>query len=513
LATLLNYGEDWQNRVQETIASYPHLHARITANNSPFTELVAFVPTPTAPATLSAPTELPVSPSPEQAVVEETAVILTPTPQPTFIPTETPIPDPTAEVSRPILSSQGQLAFIQDQVLHIESEAGLNNFQELPFYISQALWSPDGENLLFLAHSTPCDDFDCFITGTLHLWENGSGLFTSLTGTIEGIPQELNSFPSWSANNRRIFFINGLEGRTSYIDLEEKIYKEFLHLNIIIGFWELPNESVLVQEHLGTMSASLASYDLSGEAIWYYPNTPSGAFAGANSAANYSEEHQLLVISGPTDDESEYEKTTIYTFNTDTYELNSIWAQDTLILDSMFSSDGRFIGLSLPRDGDIYSEFKDFLIIDRDGRSHGTRENSQLLDWRPGGGPVVVQAMDDGQNQLVYWPLDGVAAARIFVLPRDFRFESGKWSADGRYFIYNALDDSIGASYLYLWQPESGVPQLIHSTASTSPFDNFAWMPDGSRVYFNLGNEALWSYEIETADLSLIATTREANPP
>ena len=124
-----------------------------------------------------------------------------------------------------------------------------------------------------------------------------------------------------------------------------------------------------------------------------------------------------------------------------------------------------------------------------------------------------MQALDDGQNQLVYWPLASTAAARTFVRPRDFRFVSGKWSDDDRYFIYNALDDNIGASYLYLWQPESGIPQLIQSAASTSPFDNFTWMPDGSRVCFNLGNQELWEYDVITAELTLIAPTPEADTP
>ena len=62
---------------------------------------------------------------------------------------------------------------------------------------------------------------------------------------------------------------------------------------------------------------------------------------------------------------------------------------------------------------------------------------------------------------------------------------------NGRYFIYNALDDSIGASYLYLWQPESGVLELIYSADSTDAFGSFAWLPDSSGVYFNLGREAL----------------------
>lgn len=109
-------------------------------------------------------------------------------------------------------------------------------------------------------------------------------------------------------------------------------------------------------------------------------------------------------------------------------------------------------------------------IIDRNGPSTAHMQTASYSTGPPGAG-------FGGDTGIGRWtkPACLLAACQCgrglvpLCWPRDFRFVSGQWSGDGRYFIYNALDDSIGASYLYLWQPESGIPQLIHSTASTSP--------------------------------------------
>lgn len=135
-------------------------------------------------------------------------------------------------------------------------------------------------------------------------------------------------------------------------------------------------------------------------------------------------------------------------------------------------------------------------MIDRAGNWFGEVENVRLLDWRPSGGPVFAQTTETGQTQLLYWPLDGTMM-RTFVFPSDFVFGSGRWSPDGRYFIYSAVDEEIDASYVYLWQPESGAPELLHADANELTFDGYVWLPDSSAVYFGLGQEKLLRYEVE----------------
>ena len=128
------------------------------------------------------------------------------------------------------------------------------------------------------------------------------------------------------------------------------------------------------------------------------------------------------------------------------------------------------------------------------------------MDWRPGGGPVVKETVAEGQTQLVYWPLDG-AAVQVFVNPSSFAFGEGKWRGDGRFFIYSAVDEAAKQSHLYLWQPESNAPTLLHTAEGTDGFRNFTWLPDSTGVYFNLGRMELWKFEVEAESLTLIASS------
>ncbi len=437
----------------------------------------------------------------------ETAVLPTMTPNPT----SAPYVPPTKQsfISQPSLSAQGHLVFYDNKTLLVEIEPNSNNYQDMAPNVSSAIWSPSETQLFYLAEPNPPLYSDCHGIEALGIWQADTNSIVSLNYALPELQNECPIAIKWSIDEKKVYLMDYGFSQLLFIDLEDQTVGK-LDFSLPVSFWDIGNERILVQERRGTNIASLDSYNLTGELIWSYPNVPSGAFLGANTGiAGYSQEHDLLVIGGPTASNESYDRTTIYSFDLTDFELIELWTEDIVVYSTYFSLDGFYIGLAVAHENDNGS---DFMIVDRNGRSYGTRENSQLLDWRPGGGPVVVQEMDNGQNQLVYWPLDG-AAARVFVQPRDFRFVGGAWSPDGRTFVYNALDDSIGASYLYLWQPESGLPQLVQATTSEAASTNFAWMPDSSRVYYNLGNQELWSLTAETAELNLIASVNTPDPP
>ena len=81
------------------------------------------------------------------------------------------------------------------------------------------------------------------------------------------------------------------------------------------------------------------------------------------------------------------------------------------------------------------------------------------------------------------------------------------WRGDGRYFIYSAVDEAENKSIVYLWQPGSAAPTLLHIATGTDGFRNFTWLPDSTGVYFNLGRMELWKFEVETDSLTLIASS------
>jgi hypothetical protein len=172
------------------------------------------------------------------------------------------------------------------------------------------------------------------------------------------------------------------------------------------------------------------------------------------------------------------------------------------------SPDGQFVALYVPIEQGNFED-GELTIVDQNGRSYGQRPNSVIVDWRPGGGPVVKETVAAGQPQLLYWPLDG-SAVQVFAELGPVAFEAGKWDEDGRFFIYSTLDEANNQSHLHLWQPEASEPTLLTTAEGTDGFQNFAWLPDGTAVYFNFGRTELWKYEVATNALSLIASTNSS---
>jgi hypothetical protein len=169
------------------------------------------------------------------------------------------------------------------------------------------------------------------------------------------------------------------------------------------------------------------------------------------------------------------------------------------------SSDDNFISFHFGGN-DPWSDPGILNIIDRNGRSYGQRPNSVIVDWRSGGGPVVEEKVAEGQSQLLYWPLDG-SAVQIFAELGSVAFEAGKWDKDGRFFIYSTVDEANNQSQLHLWKPDASQPTLLTTAEGSGGFQNFAWLPDGTAVYFNFGRTELWNFEVTPNALSLIAST------
>ena len=221
----------------------------------------------------------------------------------------------------------------------------------------------------------------------------------------------------------------------------------------------------------------------------------------------FSEEGQLLIILEP--DESLNEFATLYHFNTTTFATDPLATYPILPgARANISPDGQSIALYVPVEQGNFEDSA-LMIIDQNGRSYGQRPNSVIVDWRPGGGPVVQETVAGGQSQLLYWPLDGTPV-QVFAELGLVDFAAGKWSEDGRFFIYSTVDEANNQSHLTLWQPEASEPTLLTTAEGTNGFQNFAWLPDGTAVYFNFGRTELWKFEVATHALSLIASTDQS---
>jgi hypothetical protein len=466
-------------------------------------------PTPLAAAPTST-TQPSHTPTPT-IVVTETAVP-TNTPFPTQTPTTASTPTVAATldlaVSMPHLSSQGQLAFIKNETLFVETAVGSGTFSTFEGDVGAPIWSPRGDRLLF---------YICPVYGQIFCEEPDWMLFdfemdepSRLTDLFPNLPSGYVGSPTWLNSSGKLLFRRLFEGNVDVLDLDTGSFSTPIRVFRTIGVWELAGENLLVHDQFGTWANELHAFTLDGTIVWSYPN-PNSEFSdnpGANAGVlGFSEEGQLLVILEP--DENLDEFAAFYHFDSVSFEIDRLFSVQLASPSVSLSPDGQFAAFYVPGEN-AQNEYKDkvLTIVDQNGRSYGQRPNSILVDWRPGGGPVVQESMADGQTQLVYWPLDG-SAVQVFVNPGSFEFGSGKWSGDGRFFIYSTVDEAANQSHLYLWQPENGVPILLQTAVGTDGFRNFAWLPDGTAVYFNLGRTELWKLEVEAESLTLIASSSE----
>ncbi|MCB9009856.1 MAG: hypothetical protein H6656_21220 [Ardenticatenaceae bacterium] len=439
-------------------------------------------------------------------ILVETAVP-TSTPPPTTTPTATAMATPFLAISPPILSSQGQLAFIKNQTLFVETAVGSEIFNTLEDYIAAALWSPQGDRLLFATCAIPgqiviCEGINWF------LYQLEGGKLINLADLFNDLPVEDLGVPTWLNSGEKLLVSSYLQGDILVLDLKTGTFSVPIRVFNELKTWELPGENLLIQDHFGTWLNELHTFTLDGEKLWSLPNFhPEGIDGGNAAVLGFSEVGQLLIILEPVDNLNEF--ATFYHFDPVTFETERLLSVQLANFspDISVSPNGQFVAYFAPGEN-AQNEGNVLTIVDQNGRSYGQRPNSVIIDWRPDGGPVVKEIIEAEQTQLVYWPLDG-AAAQVFVSPTSLVFGGGKWSGDGRFFIYSAVNEAENQSHLYLWRPESGAPILLHTAAGTDGFRNFAWLPDSTAVYFNLGQTELWNFEVETESLTLIASSAE----
>lgn len=466
-------------------------------------------PTPDAAAPTS--TSLPIQIAAPQAMATTTAVI---TPS-AIAPAPTAVPPAAAPAAVPLLSPLGRLAVVQEHALFVETAVHSANMVEIardvapdiqsedgPVANPAAAWSPDGSRLAFFNGTETA--------ASLAIWDSRSGQTQTLSQTVDRAlpPVPFTSF-RWSPEGNRLLLttsdrLTADSEWTSGVwiaNLDNGTLTLVVEARQLVDIAWLTAESFFLQLHCGRDCATVMAYDTDRRQLWK-------AYEEDEAVLSASTFYTLNAAQGVLVNLNSFApQPVVDVINTATGELASVWqlaaGEAFARLLPHMSPDGRFLTFNTTSSGGLTTTLR---LIDRDGRDYGSRANAIVLDWRPGGGPVVAQSLTNGQNQLVYWPLDG-AAARIFVQPRSFAFPKGQWRADGQRFIYSALDPSIDASYLYLWSPEQGVPTLVYSAAATQPFQDFTWSPDGQRVFFTLGGQGVWAYDLETDQVQQISVT------
>lgn len=495
------------------------------------------------------------APTPRQNVAEVATMVverpsvtsfptLTPTPQlrATPIPTATdemvtvtavtiftripsPTPDPYLsvisqselnELLHPISEYQGRRPFVQDGVLLRQMGESLDEFEGLG-YLQTAVWSPDGSKLLYNLTNKPDTFDDPASEYEQWLWSVEDGTFVSLADLVANYPDPAYHIFEifWSPDSTKILLWAGLDERheeaasISYdsllvvIDLDRQTTSDILFVSNDRPVW-LTNNVFVIRDHCGSPCAFYRAYNYSNELAWEF-DWRTGGFVDFAAEGNF----MINVGRGQPDAKRDDPQPppTVDEIDLTTGELKIIW--ESLPEEGYFnpffmpelSSDEQYIAFNYGYPYTVY-------VIDRNGQEYWQYANSHVVDWRPNNELTVCQMLDSGSNQLVHLNLAGEsqiifsteAGTDISQCSWDMN-GNGKWSPDGRFFIFTTENETKLTEKLYLWMPENDEIRLIHSIFGNSNFNSFDWLPDSTGFYFSRQQDnTIWFYQVETAD-------------
>lgn len=454
---------------------------------------------------------------------------------PTRRPTVTPTPDPN--ISLVVLSSQGQLAFIQNEILYVETAPLSGEFKELGQFARAAAWSPDGRQLVYSLSNTP-GPYDDAAIYEQRLWTAVDNTDISLADIIPDYPEPPYQvqITQWSPDGTKMVFTAGLDEQhqekrdsayqtlMAIVDLNEGTITDFQFLTYNERIVWLTNQLFILQSHCGTPCKDYYAYDYSGQFVWPHWWGTAG-FVDFASQGNFWVNIGPLVIENQMPTSSESQPASVYEIDMTSGEATLLWEATVPPEESYFeqiwphiSPDEQFVSFNFG-EGDIFRSPGTLYVIGRDGRELWQYPNSYVLDWGPNDDLAVVEILESEESQVVLLSLDGTAQT-ITTVPADteigdmWREDIGRWSPDGDHLIFATEDSTHLISQVYLWQRGMVEPQLIHTLNSKSSFQNFTWSPDGKKVYFTSGEtaywlESIWQYDVETGVLTEIAGQHE----
>jgi hypothetical protein len=474
------------------------------------------------------------------------------------LPPQTGAPAPLTPLgaSPAFLSSRGQLAYIQDGVLMVESAAQSGAFTEIARYATYARWSPDGSRLLFDTNPeliSYSGEAGIYLLD-YKLWHAADGLVTSLTA-LEGFPPppylagawiplfqpNPAAFQStwipgdlaqgqtvWSPDGNLIYFINIVEperlpvsfpGSNTVVVADLAAGRSFLAAEAVLisRVLPLPGEAFILQDHCGELCEWLTAYNLQGRELWHLPWVTDGAYAVTDDGA-------ALINAGRITYDQPTETNTVDRIDTGGGDYHPIWtlAPDEYFMPSNLyqtglSADGSLVSFNLFRGEALFLQ-----AADLQGKSYGQMPDAVNLGWQPGNGLMALQLVrggDAGQVQLVYWHPPSGGSITVFG-PTAFVPVDGAWSQDGAHFAFCTFDPVSATQSVYLWSPADPTVQEVQTApAGQAVHCNPTWLGDSSRLFFNLVDgpanaatgrlvSSLWQYTLANG----LAAQISANP-
>ena len=394
-----------------------------------------------------------------------------------------------------------------------ETAEGPGEFDELG-YVQTTVWSPDGSKLLYNLTDTP-DTFDDPATQSEQwLWSAEDENLVSLADLITNYPDPtyhlFNMF--WSPDGTKILLWAKLDERHEEaafirydsllvaVDLSQNTISDVLFISNDRPVW-LTNEVFVIRDHCGSPCAFYKAYNYSNKLVWEF-DWRTGGFVDFASKGNF-----MINVGRGWPDGRGLPSATADEIDLTTGELKILWerSHEEHYFNPFFmpelSPDEQHIAFNYGYPYTVY-------VIDRNGQEYWQYARSHVVDWRPNNELTVCEMLDSGGNQLVHLNLAGEAQI-IFSTEAGTDIShcswntngNGKWSPDGRFFIFATENDAELTKKLYLWRPENSEIRLIHSMFGNSNFNGLDWLPNSTGFYFTwLQDNKIWFYQVETAD-------------
>jgi Tol biopolymer transport system component len=258
----------------------------------------------------------------------------------------------------------------------------------------------------------------------------------------------------------------------------------------------------ILRYHCGSPCAGFASQNYFGESLWFEGST--------TGFVDFAATDNFMILAGHTDVPPPY-SSTLDEINLLTGEKRVIWEAPsdgdyfTPFFDPSISPDEQFIAFNYGGGPHVQEVTYVLYVIDRNGQEIGQYPRSSFVDWRPNGELTINRILESDVNQLVNLTASGESQIIFTTEPGTFLAKvafyekgDGKWSPDGRYFIFTTENYEKDLTQLYVWLSETEEVRLV-LTEDQDYGSQFIWLPDSTAFYFII-NGVIWRYEMETAD-------------
>jgi hypothetical protein len=461
---------------------------------------------------LPAPTRTAVPPTATQTPTATPPSGVTVLPPITTTPPAEPTPIATSDISRfsVFISSQGQLAYVDDLRLFVENPVGSGEFVLISEAAGTISWSPDGSKLLFNVGEEEIGLTDYLV------WYADTAELRSLKASIHNFPQQpshdyaLAIYPClqpsalWLPDSERILFQN-LEDRsegdpettyTSLTDLNQATHITLAQTNPRRSCVFPINNELYLDVSIYVNGSGGTAIDYTGQVSWQFgadinlrdQNTwQSIATQAFHFRANYGGELPLALEA----------------LDMQTGAVSLLWEDTEGIFGNhgywlSLSPQGRFIAFHAgQREPPGYVLF----VIDTNGNEIDRYVQTEHVFWRNNDeGYIMDRQLNGGQTLPIYVSLpDGKEQALQPALTG--LFFNGEWSPDGRYFAYQSYDSHD--LQLYLWQVGQREANLIYT------FDNsdiqragMDWHPNSNQLYVTTSQSSSGDWELRMLNVS-----------